>query len=108
MCDKPPALVPSPGLTLLALMRALDCMNVSLTKRQKQYVEQKVKSGHYASASEVVREALRVLEDIETDREQLEALLTEADLEPALPGGKPFWKKLRGELKARTVRPRAA
>ena len=75
-------------------------MNVSLTKRQKQYVTDKVKSGHYASASEVVREALRVLEELELDREQLESLLDEADMEPAIPGGKPFWKKLRAELRA--------
>lgn len=79
-------------------------MNVSLTQRQKQYVRQKVQSGHYASASEVVREALRVLEDLETDREQLEVLLDEADLETAEPGGRRFWNKLRAELKAGTKR----
>jgi antitoxin ParD1/3/4 len=50
-------------------------MNVVLTKRQKQYVAQKVQSGHYASASEVVREALRVLEDLDSDRAHFEALL---------------------------------
>ncbi len=75
-------------------------MNVSLTQRQKQYVRQKVQSGHYASASEVVREALRVLEDLETDREHLEVLLDEADLEPSEPGGRRFWNKLRADLKA--------
>ena len=75
-------------------------MNVSLTKRQKQYVQDKVKSGHYASASEVVREALRVLEELELDREQIEGLLDESDAEPAVAAGKPFWKKLRAELHA--------
>jgi Arc/MetJ-type ribon-helix-helix transcriptional regulator len=52
------------------------------------------------SASEVVREALRVLEDLESDREHLEVLLDEADLEPPEPGGRRFWKRLRAELKA--------
>jgi antitoxin ParD1/3/4 len=83
-------------------------VNVVLTKRQKQYVAQKVQSGHYASASEVVREALRVLEDLECDRSHLEALLDEADLEPALPGGPAFWKKLRADLRAEGRKRRAA
>jgi antitoxin ParD1/3/4 len=38
-------------------------MNVSLTPELEQFVQSKVKSGRYLSASEVVREALRLLED---------------------------------------------
>ncbi len=38
-------------------------MNVSLTPELEQLVQQKVRSGRYLSASEVVREALRLLED---------------------------------------------
>jgi len=38
-------------------------MNVSLTKELEQLVNDKVKSGRYLSASEVVREALRLLEE---------------------------------------------
>jgi len=38
-------------------------MNVSLTKELEQLVNNKVKTGRYLSASEVVREALRLLED---------------------------------------------
>ena len=38
-------------------------MNVSLTKELEQLVNEKVKSGRYLSASEVVREALRLLEE---------------------------------------------
>ncbi len=38
-------------------------MNVSLTKELEQLVNQKVKTGRYLSASEVVREALRLLEE---------------------------------------------
>ncbi len=38
-------------------------MNVSLTPALEDFVNQKVSSGRYGSASEVVREALRLLED---------------------------------------------
>jgi antitoxin ParD1/3/4 len=38
-------------------------MNVSLTPELEQLVRQKVESGRYLSASEVVREGLRLLED---------------------------------------------
>ena len=38
-------------------------MNVSLTPELEQFVSAKVQSGRYTSASEVVREALRLLEE---------------------------------------------
>ncbi|MDO8519262.1 MAG: type II toxin-antitoxin system ParD family antitoxin [Deltaproteobacteria bacterium] len=38
-------------------------MNVSLTPALEKYVQEKVKSGLYNSASEVVREALRLLDE---------------------------------------------
>lgn len=38
-------------------------MNVSLTKELEELVNDKVKTGRYLSASEVVREALRLLEE---------------------------------------------
>lgn len=48
-------------------------MNVSLTPELEKYVADKVASGRYTSASEVVREALRLLEREEKSRtEQLE------------------------------------
>jgi antitoxin ParD1/3/4 len=43
-------------------------MNVSLTPELEQFVQSKVESGRYNSASEVVREALRLLEDHEQAR----------------------------------------
>jgi antitoxin ParD1/3/4 len=43
-------------------------MNVSLTPELDKFVARKVKSGRYNSASEVVREALRLLEDHEHAR----------------------------------------
>jgi antitoxin ParD1/3/4 len=38
-------------------------VNVSLTPESEQFVSAKVQSGRYNSASEVVREALRLLQD---------------------------------------------
>ncbi len=41
----------------------MDQMNISITDRLAGYVRRKVKSGRYNNASEVVREALRRMED---------------------------------------------
>ncbi len=50
-------------------------MNVSLTAQLERYVEQKVKSGGFTSASEVVRAGLRLLqENDEAHAARLEAL----------------------------------
>ena len=48
-------------------------MNVSLTPELEKLVEDRVKSGRYTSASEVIREALRLLDRI--DQAQRQALL---------------------------------
>ena len=59
-------------------------MNVSLTKELETFVSRKVKSGRYGSASEVIRESLRLLEQEDlrkrfsfSTREELEAKLIE-------------------------------
>lgn len=44
-------------------------MNVSLTPRLVDYVRQKVDAGLYGSSSEVVRDALRMLEERDRQRE---------------------------------------
>jgi antitoxin ParD1/3/4 len=50
-------------------------MNISLTRELQALVEERVRSGRYQSASEVVREALRLLQDVEQVRElRLKAL----------------------------------
>jgi antitoxin ParD1/3/4 len=49
-------------------------MNVSLTPEVEAMIRQRVESGRYTNASEVVREALRHLEDYER-RQHLRALL---------------------------------
>ena len=48
-------------------------MNVSLTPELERFIREKVDSGRYQSSSEVVREALRPLEERERVREQLRA-----------------------------------
>ena len=53
-------------------------MNVSLTTEMEQWVQQKVASGLYTSASEVVREALRALYEKESKRSAKLANLREA------------------------------
>ena len=44
----------------------MDQINISITPALAGYVKQKVKSGRYKNASEVVREALRMMEDQES------------------------------------------
>ena len=46
-------------------------MNVSLTPKLEQFIRTKVESGRYLSASEVVREALRLLEQKDKRLEEL-------------------------------------
>jgi antitoxin ParD1/3/4 len=67
----------------------MDQMNVSITDRLAGYVRKKVKSGRYNNASEVVREALRRMEDDEAravrlarpTAEDILSALTEEQLE---------------------------
>ena len=44
-------------------------MNVSLTPALEKFVESRIASGRYQSASEVVRDGLRLLEERETSRQ---------------------------------------
>ena len=48
-------------------------MNVSLTPQLEQMIRDKVESGRYNNASEVVREALRLIEDRDQRLERLRA-----------------------------------
>jgi len=52
-------------------------MNVSLTPELEEMIAQKVQSGRYTSASEVIREALRLWEDHEELRQKRLAALQE-------------------------------
>jgi antitoxin ParD1/3/4 len=48
-------------------------MNVSLTPELERVVNEKVESGMYQTASEVVREALRLLKERDDERERIRA-----------------------------------
>ena len=70
-------------------------MNVSLTPELEKLVESKVQSGRYQSASEVVREGLRLLEDqdrlremrLEEVRRRVQAGIDELDRGEGIDGG---------------------
>jgi antitoxin ParD1/3/4 len=50
-------------------------MNVSIGERWEEFVEQLVRSGRYGSASEVVREGLRLVEERESRLKALQKTL---------------------------------
>lgn len=63
-------------------------MNVSLTPELEQYVQEKVASGMYYSASEVIREGLRLLRE----REQIQQIRLQElrqDIQAGLDSGEP-------------------
>ena len=60
-------------LSQFRIERAIMTLNVNLTPKLEELVRQKVSSGRYNSASEVVREALRLMEA----EDQLRALRLE-------------------------------
>lgn len=63
-------------------------MNVSLTPQLESWVKQKVESGRYHSASEVIREGLRLLDDKEQAQQaKLDAL--RQDIRDGLDSGEP-------------------
>lgn len=73
-------------------------MNVSLTPEFEEFIQERVRSGRYHSASEVVREALRLLEDqdevrrlrLDEIRKRIAAGLASLDLGKAIPGDEAF------------------
>ena len=78
-------------------------MNVSLTPDLEKYVQDKVSTGRYRSSSEVVREALRLLEEKDQERAQRLALLKE-EIQQGIDSGpsKPLdMKAVIAEAKAR-------
>ena len=73
-------------------MPSRSSLNVSLTPQLEKFVESRVKSGRYQTASEVVREALRLLELQEQKRAseyaELKRELQSAAAEAEAPGAK--------------------
>ncbi|MBI4397639.1 MAG: type II toxin-antitoxin system ParD family antitoxin [Candidatus Omnitrophica bacterium] len=73
-------------------------MNVSLTSKLEQIVMKKVKSGRYLSISEVIREAIRVLEQrdviealkLRSLRKEIQAGIKQAESGKLIPGHEAF------------------
>jgi len=71
-------------------------MQVTLTKELEHYVKTKVRTGRYADESDVIREALRVLERREDyESPALEAALLEGVRSPHRPYGKATLDRIR-------------
>ena len=85
-------------------------MNVSLTPELERFVEKKVQTGRYQSASEVIRAGLRLLEERDDERLRSVAASSMADLEAKLIEGlnsgsagkmtERDWKSLRRRVEA--------
>jgi antitoxin ParD1/3/4 len=86
-------------------------MNVSLTPELEAFVENKVSSGRFQSASEVIRAGLRLLEERDEERQrsfmvssldQLEAKLIQGlESGPALRMTNADWNSLRRRVQTR-------
>ena len=76
--------------------------SISLTERHQEYLRAKVESGEFASASEVVREALRRAEERDRKREALDRAIQEGlDSGPPQPFDfDEFLKEMRANYKA--------
>jgi antitoxin ParD1/3/4 len=80
-------------------------MNVSLTPELEKFVESKVKSGCYQTASEVIREGLRLLDDqdrlreaqLQEVRSQVQLGLDQLDRGEGIPG-----EQVHAELKRKS------
>lgn len=79
-------------------------MNVSLTPELEQFVQDKVESGLYNNASEVIREGLRLLKEHDEVRlrwrEQIERGWFEAQAGQVVDGTKAM-AEIKGRLKSR-------
>jgi antitoxin ParD1/3/4 len=63
-------------------------MNVSLTKELEQFVQAKVDSGLYYSASEVIREGLRLLQERDM-LQQMKLQAIRAEIQKGIDSGEP-------------------
>jgi antitoxin ParD1/3/4 len=77
-------------------------MNISLTPKLENFVKSKVKTGDYNNASEVVREALRVLQERESDRRVQLGALKRLIREGEKSGDPILWDPEAIKTKART------
>jgi antitoxin ParD1/3/4 len=74
-------------------------LNISLPEPLRQFVDDKVKSGGYGTASEYIGELIRQAQNAEEEQVRLEALLLEGlDSGPGTEVTPEFWKELRPGL----------
>lgn len=90
-------------------------MNVNLTPELEKYVHEKVKSGRYNSASEVLRESLRTQLEQEERRTEINRLIDEGiasgkaiDGEKAFDQIRAYTQKRKKEIAAKTRSKKAA
>jgi antitoxin ParD1/3/4 len=76
-------------------------LNISLPKPLKSYVDGKVASGIYSSASEFVREAIREKREREQSRKQLEDQLFEGLSSGVIPVTSDYFEKKKRALARR-------
>jgi antitoxin ParD1/3/4 len=84
-------------------------MNISLTDELAEFVKAKVAGGRYASSSEVVREALRIMEKAERQEAEKLRLLRQAWQEGIDSGdaGELDFSELKTEARARRAAAKA-
>jgi antitoxin ParD1/3/4 len=75
-------------------------MNVSITNSLEDFVRQQVNSGLYASVSEVVRHALRLLQERESQniRDKINISLQQIENGQFLEADDKFWEDLENEI----------
>lgn len=85
-------------------------MNIAFDKHQLDYIKYKLQAGGYRNASEIVREAVRLLEaQEERPSAELEAeLIKGLESGSAKPMAKDYWQKLRARAAGKLKRRRAA
>lgn len=79
-------------------------MNVHLTAELEEFVQEKVQSGLYGSASEVVREALRLLARRDAESRLEDLLLEGLDSGKAREMTDDDWREVRATVRERLAR----
>ena len=83
-------------------------LNISLTPKLEGFVKAKVKTGDYNNASEVIREALRVLQEREADRKVQLGALRKLLRDGEESGAPVVWnpEDIKNKARARSRKPR--
>ena len=90
-------------------MPARSSLNVSLTAQLEKFVQDRVASGRYQTASEVVREALRMMENLERQRAEAYSSLKKRVQADAAASERDKWfdgEEVFEELRRRSVQRR--